>query len=361
MTRFFYVGGPTSWQQALRAVSLDGHGRVLLPGNYYLHDVSSTGRILLEKSDRRTGLVCLPRGESREREVSWLDGSTVTDISSDGQLVLFTEVGEGSGSKMGAFLRRSDGAPAVRLGDGWPLSLSEDGKSVLTLQSGPTRLVLLPTGAGSPKLIPVAGVEPAGGGLLPGAKGFLVRAQPKGRPSEYFAVPPDGGKPRPIPAHDAERSFGRRIAVVISPDGDRLLYVAKDRSLRIVPLAGGEAQKVPGAPLERGDYPIQWDADGRTVYVGTSGSLPAAVDKLDLTTGRRRPWKQLMPADPAGVTSIDRIVVSRDGASYAYSYSRSHVVRPVRRRRIAGKVPVTPDRRLAGHDRPPLRGSTLTS
>ncbi len=34
---------------ALRAVSLDGHGRVLLPGNYYLHDVSSTGRILLEK------------------------------------------------------------------------------------------------------------------------------------------------------------------------------------------------------------------------------------------------------------------------------------------------------------------------
>ena len=46
------------------------------------------------------------------------------------------------------------------------------------------------------------------------------------------------------------------------------------------------------------------------------------MDKLDLTTGRRRPWKQLMPADPAGVISIDRIVVSRDGGSYAYSYQR---------------------------------------
>ena len=34
---------------ALRAVSLDGRGRVLLPGKYFLHDVSSTGRILLEK------------------------------------------------------------------------------------------------------------------------------------------------------------------------------------------------------------------------------------------------------------------------------------------------------------------------
>ena len=265
--------------------------------------------------------MCLPRGESREREVSWLDGSIVTDISSDGQLVLFSESGEGSGSKFGAFLRRSDGAPAVRLGDGWPISLSEDGKSVLALQTGPARLVLLPTGAGSPKLIPIAGVEPAGGMLLPGAKGFLVWARPKGRPIEYFTVPPEGGKPRPIPAHDAESGCGENRRV-ISPDGDRLLYVAKDRSLRIVPLAGGEAQKVPGAPLERGDYPIQWDADGRTVYVGNSGSLPAAVDKLDLTTGRRRPWKQLMPADPAGVISIDWIVVSRDGGSYAYSYAR---------------------------------------
>ena len=47
-----------------------------------------------------------------------------------------------------------------------------------------------------------------------------------------------------------------------------------------------------------------------------------AVDKLDLTTGHRRPWKQLMPADPAGVIVIDRIVVSRDGGSYAYRYGR---------------------------------------
>ena len=289
-----------------------------MPGTYFLHDVSSTGRILLEKWTYRGGLVCLPRGESREREMSWLDNSIALDISSDGQLVLFSE---GSESRSGAFLRRSDGAPAVRLGDGWPSSLSEDGKSVLAFQTGPARLVLLPTGAGSPKLIPVAGVEIAEGMLLPGAKGFLVVAMPKGRPIEYFTLPPDGGKPRPIPAHDSGSGWeeSRRV---ISPDGDRLLYVAKDRSLRIVPLAGGEAQRVPGAPLERGEYLIQWDADGRIVYVRNSGSLPARVDKIDLTTGDRRPWKQLMPPDPAGVVRIDRVVVSRDGGSYAYSYGR---------------------------------------
>ena len=203
-----YVGGPTPEQQALRAVTLNGHGRVLLPvtGGDVLHDVSATGRILLEKVVFRHDLLCLPRGESRERELSWLDGSSVTDISPDGQLVLFTEVNDGEGPKTGAFLRRSNGAPAIRLGDGWPLGLSEDGKSVLglTFQSGSAPLVLLPTGAGSPKLIPVPGVEPLRGRLLPGGKGFLVAARRNDEQIEYFTVPPEGGKPLPVPAPDAE-------------------------------------------------------------------------------------------------------------------------------------------------------------
>ena len=95
-----YVGGPTPEQQALRAVTLDGHGRVLLPGrDYVLHDVSATGRILLEKVVARYDLRCLPRGESRERELSWLDGSSITDISPDGQLVLFQEGWNGEGKR----------------------------------------------------------------------------------------------------------------------------------------------------------------------------------------------------------------------------------------------------------------------
>jgi len=315
-----YVGGPTRWQQALRAVSLDGRGRVLLPGGgFTLHDVSSSGRILIEKGNLRFGVACLPRGESREREVSWLDGSWAVDISPDGQLVLFLENGEGQGPKMGAFLRRADGAPAVRLGDGEPIEMSADGKWVVTIQAGPPgRLVLLPTGAGAAKTISTDGVEPDWGRLLPDGKGFLVAALKTDGQIEYSTVPPEGGKPRPIPAS----GFGRYNGT-ISPDGDRLLYVAKDRSIRIVPIAGGEERKVPGDPLARGDYPVQWDSDGRTLYVWTYGSLPAAVDKLDLTTGRRQPWKQLMPADRGGVISIENVVISRDGGSYAYTHQRA--------------------------------------
>ena len=51
--------------------------------------------------------------------------------------------------------------------------------------------------------------------------------------------------------------------------------------------------------------------------------IPAPVDRLELATGRREPWKKLIPEDPAGVTDITPIFIARDGRSYAYSYYRT--------------------------------------
>jgi hypothetical protein len=39
-------------------------------------------------------------------------------------------------------------------------------------------------------------------------------------------------------------------------------------------------------------------------------------------TGRREVWKDLMPADPAGVERISNVLVAPDGKSYAYCYAR---------------------------------------
>ena len=50
--------------------------------------------------------------------------------------------------------------------------------------------------------------------------------------------------------------------------------------------------------------------------------IHARVERLDLATGRRTPWKQLAPADPAGVGSLSSILIAPDGKSYVYSYSR---------------------------------------
>jgi hypothetical protein len=67
---------------------------------------------------------------------------------------------------------------------------------------------------------------------------------------------------------------------------------------------------------------IQWTSDGRSLYVRRWDEIPARVFRLDLGTGRRELWKQIMPADHTGVVKISGILPSPDGRAYAYSYLR---------------------------------------
>jgi len=53
-----------------------------------------------------------------------------------------------------------------------------------------------------------------------------------------------------------------------------------------------------------------------------TASVPVKVTRVDIATGRREPFKEIMPADPAGVQSIPTLRFSADGKSYAYSIGR---------------------------------------
>jgi hypothetical protein len=46
------------------------------------------------------------------------------------------------------------------------------------------------------------------------------------------------------------------------------------------------------------------------------------ISRLDLSTGRREPWKELKPPDPVGVWGVMSILLTPDGQSYAYNYAR---------------------------------------
>ncbi|HWZ84912.1 MAG TPA: hypothetical protein VN032_01845, partial [Thermoanaerobaculia bacterium] len=50
--------------------------------------------------------------------------------------------------------------------------------------------------------------------------------------------------------------------------------------------------------------------------------LPGRLDILDVSTGERRPWKEIVPPDPAGVVQVEPFVVSEDGSTFVYSYRR---------------------------------------
>ena len=115
-----------------------------------LQDITRDGRLLLTVEDSRVGISGVAPDAKQERDLSWFDASRVYDISSDGKTVLFVEMSWGTPRNTAIYLRRTDGAPAIRLGDGNRPMLSPDGKWVAcVLNDGPrTTLTVLPTGAG---------------------------------------------------------------------------------------------------------------------------------------------------------------------------------------------------------------------
>ena len=49
---------------------------------------------------------------------------------------------------------------------------------------------------------------------------------------------------------------------------------------------------------------------------------PALQDLLAPQLAAREVWKELLPADPAGVERISNVLVAPDGKSYVYCYAR---------------------------------------
>ena len=99
----------------------------------------------------RVGMIGTAPEGSQERDLSWLDFSVPIDLSSDGKILLFVESGDGGGPHYTTFIRGTNGTPAVRLGEGFALALSPDGKWALARTPDSNNVALLPTGVGTAK------------------------------------------------------------------------------------------------------------------------------------------------------------------------------------------------------------------
>ncbi|MDQ2979194.1 MAG: protein kinase, partial [Acidobacteriota bacterium] len=131
---------------ALLAVSGPEKTRVLarVPGGNWLLDVSKAGRALLAHTAIRREMVGLAPGETRERNLSWFDWSYPADLSADGRTVLFDESNRASEAGNEIYVRKTDGAPAVLLGEGSSVALSPDGRWAVSILHpfGQTQLVM---------------------------------------------------------------------------------------------------------------------------------------------------------------------------------------------------------------------------
>jgi hypothetical protein len=301
----------------LRRVSTSGKTRpsISLAGGFLPEDIAPDGRLLAKRANYRREIVGFAAGDSRERNLTWLDWSFPDDISDDGRVLLFDEQSGGRENYL-CYLRKMDGSPAVQLGQAKGFSLSPDGRWALTQRLSSNQLVLVPTGAGAPKELPKTDLAPQWGFFFPDGKRILLWASEPGRGGRLYVQDVDGGKQRAITPEGFAVSFGGRA---ISPDGRWIAALAPDRKIVILPADGGTPRPLPGSTEE--EMAWGWTADSRSLYVGRIAA-PARVEICDVATGARRPWREIVPPDPAGVLAIGPILITPDGGSYVYSYRR---------------------------------------
>jgi Tol biopolymer transport system component len=315
----WFTAAPVGNNRALYSVRSSGGEprlRARVTGNLTIQDISTDGRLLMTQSVERQG-IAVSRAGQKDRELSWLDWSLAQDLSADGNWLLFTESGSGGGPDYSIFLRKTDGSPAVRLGAGNGWSLSRDGKWVAAIARALTepRVVLYPTGAGEARTVPAGNLKPRLVTWMPDGRTLLVEAVEPGRGGRVFLQDTATGNVRAV-TPEGYRTFSRGI----SPDGKLALLLGPDQRYYAYPLDGGEPVSLPG--LNDRDLPQGWTADGRFLYVLRQAELPASVLKLELATGRSTPWKQIMPADAAGVTRVAPVLISADESTTVYSYLR---------------------------------------
>jgi eukaryotic-like serine/threonine-protein kinase len=311
----------------ITAVDLSGKQRLVtrVPGSLVMFDIWRDGRVLLARADRRREVMGLSSGETKERDLSWLDYSYPAGLSADGKTLLFDEEGIGGGVQYGdtqdltyaVYIRNTDGTPAIRLGEGGASALSPDQKWVLVVTPiAPGQLRLLPTGAGESKPLTNDSINHQWARWFPDGKRLVFSGNEPGRGVRFYTQDISGGKPNAISPEGVDAQ-----AFAISPDGQFVVGIGPDQKGYLYPTAGGEPRLFNG--VEPGDLPITWSEDGRSIYLYRTGEVPAKVYRLELASGKKSVWKEIAPLDPTGVSTIGPILMTPDGKTYVYGFHRT--------------------------------------
>jgi hypothetical protein len=304
----------TSGENDIYAVAPSGGDVRLLyrgTGTLRVHDAAPDGRLLVTSDNQRMGIML------GERDLSWLDGSLLADITPDGKRIVFTETFSGGGQQRGVYMRQTDGSPAVRLGDGLARAISPDGKWAITMPGISAKyLELVPTGAGETKKIDGQGVLYWTARFLKGGERLVAKGHEEGKRPRLWLQSIAGGKPRPITPEGVD-------IWSVSPEGTRVAANLNEPAILLYPIEGGDPQPLRGA--ESGDQLFHggWIDGGRALLVVKVVEGTLHISRIDLVTGRREKWKELHAPDIASVASNPWLLSTPDGRNFAYSYYRS--------------------------------------
>jgi serine/threonine protein kinase len=307
--------------RALHAVSLNKKERLVYlgTGTLTLHDIFKDGRVLFSRDDWRSGIAGVGPGESKERDLSWHDWTVARDITDDGKMVAFDESGE-AGEDTGAFyVRGTNGAPAVRLGNGLTPSMTRDGKRVLAMipaPSGKRTLMELPTGAGESRTIPTGDVQVQGAYYFADGKRILEIGNAAGANGQRLWIQ-DGhdGTPKPL----SPEGVDSRLTGTISPDQSKVAAIDPQGLITIYPVDGGPAVSVLGA--QPGERPVRWMAGGKSLLIAAN-EAPNVIYELEIASGKRRLFRTMPVPEGLKAQDLSSPLFANDFKSYVYAYTR---------------------------------------
>jgi hypothetical protein len=288
------------------------------PASLVVEDILANGRMLVQTNSTKVRILVKTPNDAKERDISWFDYGLLRDMSADGSTLLFEEEGEGGGPNYSVFIRRTDGSPAVRLGDGYAGRLSPDLQWATTVstQGPPNVITMVPVGPGEPRklTIPLEVVGVTIWRWFPDGKRLVILGNEPGHQRRSFEYAIDTGKLRPL---TPEGTTG----TLVSPDGRALAVTAPDGKQLIWPIDGAAPREIPG--LTPQDVALRWAADGRSIFIGTpSSTTTRTISRVDLADGRRQVMATIAPTDAAGVRALAMPFISADGGTYAYRYSQ---------------------------------------
>jgi len=314
----------THGERAVLAVTTSGKSRIVfnVPGYSVVWDIAADGRLLLSHESISGAQMVASPTSTPERDVSVLGWATYGALSADGKIIVFGEVGTAAGDDYLVFFRHLDGSAAAEIGEGSCIGATPDGRyAIAFLPSQPTKLRILPTGAGETRTLDIAPVH-ADRYLIswmPGAKEFVFLGHEGEAPLRGYRVSLEGGPARPLTNLPGAHFWNR-----VSPDGKFVLETSAVTNEReenvIVELDTG---KVRPAPLLQGDQPVDWDQDGVHAFVVRKSDAEATIYRVEMTSGKREVWKQIRPTDLAGILSLRAFFVTPSGNAYTYSAGRA--------------------------------------
>ena len=312
-----FTGSDLHLSSNLMAVTLSGRRRLVWAGagEVRVQDISKDGRILFIRGNRRRGIAGLFPGQTRENDLSWQDWSLPGAISPDGKWVFFAEEGDGGGPKYSAYMRTTDGSPAVRLGDGTPYSVSPDGKWVASVIPGePQQLSLLPTRSGDIRNISQPGFNYDFALWLRDGKRLLVIGNESGKATRTYLQSADGGPPAAVTPEGV-------ASISLWPDGKSIVAPRDENTWTLYPVDGGQAKDIKALFSLRA-LSGNVATNERYFFVQLGSEVPQKIYRFDPVTGEKQLWKELAPVDRAGVYNVAVLSVTPDARWYVYSYVR---------------------------------------